>query len=125
MPEIIRAIAISPDGSAEVKQILSDLETLQGLVGGDIQIIVPTQDLGYQWCGYVNEEGKPRHLPVNRVANEIAELLGWEGRQGGDFLVGTMVIVGPGDGETDSSVGDDVIELVRDYFWRHGEPRRG
>lgn len=124
MSEIVNAIIITEDGNAEIKYLTCDLETLQGIVGGPIEALSPTGYAGYRWFAYINGEGKMQGLPVNDAANEIATMLGWAGRLGGDFLVGPVVIVGPGDaGGNDTSVEDNVIELVTEFYRRHGQVR--
>lgn len=63
------------------------LTELQGLVGGDIQI-VPLDGIHQQLV--CNEEGKIKQLPLNRVATAI-----WEAAYGHtDMIVGNAVIVG-------------------------------
>jgi hypothetical protein len=59
------------------------LETLQGLVGGFIELVRLN---GHNCDAFINEEGKLDGLPPNHVASYLYK--GWP-----DYIVGPMVIV--------------------------------
>jgi hypothetical protein len=80
----MKCVRIEPRKQAEVVEIENDLPALQAAVGGYIQV-VPLPFPGA--VGIVDEEGKlRRNQQFNRVATELAGI--------GDYIVGTMLIVG-------------------------------
>ena len=122
MSNAVTAIVIHADGNAETIEVVADLEALGEIVGGILEAIVPQVDTGYRWTAYLNEEGKLEGLPHNFVADVIATMLGWAGRVGGDFLVGPVVFLGPIDAEgDDTSIQDNVVEAILDYYRANGE----
>lgn len=71
----------------------SEYEFLRSHVRGLLEAIsIPFRD-GNLWM-YLHEEGKLMGLPINRNANRILFALYPEFILGGDFVVGTAVIVG-------------------------------
>lgn len=111
LPEIT-VLLVPADGPVQARQIEPTLEVLQALVGGPIELI----DLGHGLYAYVNEEGKLDGLRVNHAANEIARQRNAAAYRWGDVLVGSMVIVGPIDGEgDDTSVPSDVVEALTGF----------
>lgn len=104
----MRMLLVKADGEAQVLDEKADLATLQRLVGGYIEMFGPSEGSG--WLGYCNEEGKLRRLPLNQRATTLAFEGGWH--RGGDFLVGDVVFLGPGDAEGgDTEVTDDFLAL--------------
>lgn len=104
----MRMLLVKADGEAQVRDEEADLATLQRLVGGYIEMFGPTEGAG--WLGYCNEEGKLRRLPYNARATTLALEGGW--RSGGDFLVGDVVFLGPGDTEGgDTEVTEEFLAL--------------
>lgn len=100
----IRAVIIPPDGNVVATEIESDLRAFQGVVGGYIEGVY-----GRVATIYVNEEGLLLGLPPNPLATLFAQrILG-----AGVVLVGTALIVGPGDGEGNDT---PVRQSVVDYF---------
>lgn len=105
MSEII-ALEVRVDGTAEVKPIEPELETLQGIVGGYIEAVGPADG---RWTAYVDEEGLLKGLPLNRRATVMARQLG----AGDVLLVGPAVFLGPADDEGyDTDVTAEVLALV-------------
>lgn len=84
-----RAVAIYHNGH-EIREVEADLATLQEVVGGYIEI-APTP--GAPFVMLVNEEGKLHGLPLNVLANELAD----QYRDWNDPIVGNVVLVGPPD----------------------------
>lgn len=105
-----KAIVIEADGTMAVTTV-NDLADLQQAVGGYIEGIY-LGDTGQ--FAYVNEDGIALDLPRNSVATDLC----YAHRVGllpGDYIKGTMVIVGPADADgNDTDVSDDLIaELQR------------
>jgi hypothetical protein len=101
----MRGVVIQPDGAISVEQVQADLEGLQALVGGYIEAVglkCPAPA-----TAYINEEGKIHDLPRNPLATSVAHLFP------GDYIAGTMVILGAPDGEGyDTSVSDEVLSWL-------------
>ena len=117
----VNAIILHADGNAEIKYIEGSAETYHDLVGGWIQGIKPQVDHGFgDWFAYCNEEGKLERLPRNVIADEILTNLGWAGVLGGDFLVGTIVIVGALPSGDDTDVPDKTLQYVLAFYREHG-----
>ncbi len=86
----------------------NDLESLQALVGGDLQA-VSLRHRGQGFNVWVHEEGKMMGLPAN------AQLVTPEGLVY-DVIVGTFFVTGPDvDGEA-TSVTPEIVDAVADYF---------
>jgi Domain of unknown function (DUF3846) len=112
---LTRALIIHPGSDdVEVRDVETDLDSLQKLVGGDIQHL----QLSSTTHAYINEYGKREKLALNFIATMLSELLDI-GLMPGDDIVGTMVCFGtlwdgPGmvtDGNFD--VPDQLVTLVR------------
>lgn len=73
----LRVLVIEPRKPAEIREVGSDLKSLQSLVGGYIEHIPFLGNIDL----LINEEGKLMGLPQNRINYH------------GDILVGTVVIV--------------------------------
>src|SRR5262245_31873406 len=112
----IKCLVVNTDGQMTVEEPDDfGLEYLRGKVGGWIEAIGDRAS----WSAYLNEEGKLDGLPVNPMADQLAQQLGWQYLPG-DFLVGNVVFCGPPDGAgEDTSVPDFVLAesvLVRAMF---------
>jgi hypothetical protein len=113
----VNAVIVHPDTNAEIKYIRTDLDTLQGIVGGLIEPIGPEDDAYGDWRAYCNEEGKVYGLRYNPVATRQAAAMGWPGVDEGDFLVGTVVFVGDYDQDGDlTDVPDPVLKHFLDLY---------
>jgi len=87
MEEKIKVILVEPGKRAEVKEIDSGLESLQKIVGGDIEAFYPFLDRVAIIC---NEEGKINALPLNRaVYDDDGEMI--------DIIAGTFIVAGWGE----------------------------
>ena len=95
----MRAIVIEPGQSPEIRDIGSDLASLQSLVGGYIEYVSLENDIGF----LVNEEGRLLGLPPNGAV------------YCGDALVGTVVIIKTG-GEEFCSLTEAEAEEYRGRF---------
>jgi hypothetical protein len=64
-----------------------------------------------RWMVWLDEDGKPKGLPINRRATRIGAILGWSGYPH-DFMVGTALFIGEnrnGSGYTDVP---EIVETV-------------
>lgn len=106
---MITALVIHPDGTAVLGPIESDLQNLQGIVGGWIEAITPLIPVFGGWHAYVNEEGlfDDACLP-NPTATGFARSIGWTGTLP---LQGPVVFLG----STPDGDEADVPELVVEY----------
>lgn len=113
----MKAIIVEPDARPRVADIQSDLETLQEIVGGYIQVIYPFEDSVGIIC---NEEGKLLlGLQLNRaLRDDNGEIF--------DILCGTFLVVGLSEDDfidlTDEQV-DKYMKLYHDkeVFIRKGQ----
>ena len=103
----MRTIVIPVDGEPVEERDLSTLEDFQAAVGGYFQCV------GYPgrrdvFC-YMNEDGKHLRLPLNRRATALlrGHMLP------GDFVAGTMVLVGYDGRESECDLPTDItVETV-------------
>lgn len=86
----ITALIIDTEGNAEVRDIVPDLGTLQGLVGGYLEAVAGHLPSGEEWHAYVNEDGAWKGLSLNPTATLLCTALGWAG---GQVLVGPAVFL--------------------------------
>jgi len=98
----MKAIIVEPDARPRVADIQSDLESLQEIVTGDIQVVYPFDDPVGIIC---NDEGKILGLPLNRaLRDENGEIY--------DILSGTFIVAGL----TEDDFGDLTDEQVAKYM---------
>ncbi|QNN99355.1 hypothetical protein SEA_SEPHIROTH_11 [Gordonia Phage Sephiroth] len=91
-----KLLVIQPDGTAEVAMMDTDLRSLQGIVGGNIEGLYA----GDETFLFINEEGKLNGLPQNHAATLVARNLGMQTAPW-DILVGPVVFSSVDDeGET-------------------------
>lgn len=100
----IQALIVDPDGTFRETEIENELGAFQAVVGGYIEGV-----FGNVATIYVNEEGLLMHLPFNLLATHFARRV----LQQPVDLVGTALIVGPGDGDGNDT---DVRPTVVGYF---------
>lgn len=105
----IKVIVINPNEEPSAKTIEQDLDTLQGLVGGYVQTI----PFGTQATALINEDGKAEGLPRNQLATTLLHAM--SGLFPGDYIVGTMVIVGKSDGDYFTDVPPEVVERLNSH----------
>lgn len=99
------ALVIGVDGVIRLEELDLTLDSLQRLVGGNVEHIendhldpeLPDVD----WHGWVNEDGSG--LPRNEVATAFAGSIGWSGAAFGDCLSGTLVLTGAYEDESGES----------------------
>lgn len=112
MTNQVTALIIHPDGEADLQKITGDLDTLSGIVGGYIEAFSPMTDEHGAWRGYCNEEGKIEGLPMNIPATMFCAQLGWGGYASGDFLVGSVVLLGMDAAGNEADVPQQVIDAA-------------
>ena len=109
----ITVVVISPTDGAALCQVMPDLVTLQGLVGGNIQSLM----LPHHGLLYLNEDGKYQGHPPNQHATLLARHLDL-GLAPDDIMVGSVVLLGAttrtgvNDGE-EHDVPDKIVEACR------------
>ncbi len=104
MADKLQAVIVDPDGTHRVTEIENNLGAFQAVVGGYIEGV-----FGREAVMYVNEEGLLMGLTPNPLATMFAQrVLG-----AGVVLVGTALILGPGDSEGNDT---PVRQSVVDYF---------
>lgn len=105
---MLRVLIIEPEKKPYVKEIGSDLESLQHEVDGDIEAFYPTEDAV---AFIVNEEGKINGLPLNRaIRNDDGVII--------DIAAGNLLITGLG--ESDFASLDE--ERIKKYSERFRTP---
>lgn len=97
----MKVLLIKPGKKPEIVDIEPGLESLQKMVGGDIQVVYPFDDL----VGLiVNDEGKLKGLPLNRALRDAkGEIY--------DIIVGDFLVVGL----TEDDFGSLSDELVKKF----------
>lgn len=115
----LNALVIEPNGRSYVKEIPrsgqpGSLEARQEVVGGYIEAFpVETTDGKKSACMYLNEEGKYTIGPdgYNGLATDLVRHL----LQFGDWICGTVVIVGNGQMGHDADVPEWVVKKVKAF----------
>ena len=99
--EKIKVILVKPNEMSEVVEIDPSLESMQNIVGGLIQELMPFEDEVAIIC---NEEGKITYLPANRaIRAENGEIM--------DIIAGTFFMAyAPIGSENYQSMPDDLIK---------------
>lgn len=108
--QLLKVLVIEPSGVQRIERIEPQLEPLQKLVGGDVELIhLPTQRLNV----YFNEEGIRLNLAENPVATRwLREELRREGRlllTHAGWMLGPLVIAGCGEDADDRDVPFDSV----------------
>ena len=104
----MNVLVIEPMKEPYVKEIDGKLKTLQGFVGGLIQVLYPFEDEHVALI--CNDEGKLLSLPLNRpLFDEDGEIY--------DILVGTFLVVGLTEDDF-GSLTDEMIEKYTEVFSR-------
>lgn len=100
-PQKINVLIVEPDKAPYMKEIGSELESLQKIVQGHIEVTYPFEDEVGIIC---NEEGKINRLPLNRaIYGENKQML--------DIIAGTFIVAGL----TEDSFGSLSSELAEKY----------
>lgn len=105
---MIKALIVHPDRTVEHTSLVGDLASLRDAIGGGWLEGVGAS-LGADWFGYCDEEGKPKGLPINALATDIAHQLGWPVD---DALRGAVVFVGQGADGDEADVPQRVVLLA-------------
>lgn len=98
-------LVVEPMKPPTVQEIDSSLESMQKIVGGDIEAVYPFDDPVAIVC---NEEGKMLGLPMNRAMTD-------ESGVPYDIVCGTFFVVGIGD-EDFTSLTEQQIEKYRKKY---------
>ena len=101
----IRVLVVEPMKPCEVREIPHDLKSLQGIVGGGIEMVSPFTDPAAIIC---NAEGKNRNLSPNRL---LCDSKG----NAYDILCGTFLIAGIS-GENFASLPDHLLHSYKAMF---------
>ena len=101
----IKVLVVEPMKPCEVREISHDLKSLQGIVGGGIEMIYPFTDPAAIIC---NAEGKNRNLSPNRL---LCDSRG----NAYDILCGTFLIAGIR-GENFASLPDYLLHSYKAMF---------
>lgn len=110
-----RAIVIPTSGEVELREIATDLASLQAIVGGWIESVTFTEEVHL----YCDEEGKFKGAEPNRVATWFAAsmLPGWD-----DVIMGPVVVLGMTPDGEEADVPAEIVELFRRASIGTGEP---
>ena len=98
---MIKVLIKNPGRPARMVEIDNTLETLQGLVGGYIEVVLPERN-NEGILMIVNEEGKLRRMEANFAL-------------GDDLIVGTAIFIGE-DGEEFRGLTEHEAGLARGYI---------
>ena len=101
----MKVLLIKPGKKLEIVDIEPGLESLQKMVGGDIQVVYPFDDL----VGLiVNDEGKLKGLPLNRALRDAkGEIY--------DIIVGDFLVVGLTEDDF-GSLSDELVKKFTELF---------
>lgn len=106
----IKAIICEPNEPPRVEYIAQDLHSLQGIVGGLIQVIYPHED---DTCIILNDEGKLMNLAMNRPLKDSRGAVY-------DVMCGTFIICACNDERGDFA--DLTDEQTAHYMDEYREP---
>lgn len=106
--QTIKVLVVEPMKPCEVREVPHDYKSLQGIVGGKIEMASPFTESAAIIC---NAEGKNLNLPSNRLLCD---------RHGDpyDVLCGTFLIIGIG-GENFISLTDEQLRSYKAMFDHH------
>ncbi|QBX57486.1 DUF3846 domain-containing protein [Nocardioides seonyuensis] len=118
---MIAALVIPADAPPYIAAITPDLDTLQSVVGGCIEVVRLAD--GILYC---NEEGRLLGLPFNEAATTLARTTTPDSMNRQDVFAGTCLVVGvldPATGEP-SEEEQDVSDVLVGLLERQGWPLR-
>ena len=103
----MKVVVVEPTQKPVVREIGSELEAMQAVVGGLIEAVYPFEDSVALIC---NEEGKINGMPLNRcLRDEDGKIV--------DVIAGTFFICGaPADSSSFTSLTDEQIEAYTQRF---------
>ena len=104
----MKVLVVVPKKKPFVKEIDGSLKSMQDIVGGDIQVVIPWDDDVALVC---NDEGKIDGLELNRaIKNEDGETI--------EIIAGTFFLCyAPIDSGELSSLSDDLIMKYTKVFY--------
>ena len=103
--DTMTVLLVEPNKYPEVKEIGTDLESLQQAVGGNIEVTYPFEDnVGL----VVNEEGKINGMPLNRAVRD---------EDGGvtDIVAGSFLVVGLTEDSFDSLTQEQIGKFEQEF----------
>ena len=99
-----------------------DLDRLQTLVGGNIELLPHRQGYEAPWTAYANEEGMNEGLPSNFLAWGVLRHLGFvDSSMGLCFYFGNVVLLGRGGGALTAKQIEKVETARKAYLKEMGE----
>jgi hypothetical protein len=99
MTDKVRAVLIPADKDKPVTPInVSDLPTMQALVGGYIEAV----GRGLDWVGYADEDGKIKNKPYNPRATHAMAFM--SGHNPNDPIAGDVIVVGVDKGGVSANI---------------------
>ena len=101
--KVIKVLKVEPDKAPEVIEMANELEAMQAIVGGYIEVYPLTDDVAI----VCNEEGKINGLPLNRPIYYDGEMV--------DIIAGTFFIAGD-----DISIGE-FVSLTEEQIAQYEE----
>lgn len=119
----IDVLVIEPGSwKAQRKTVERGLQSMQSLVGGNIEALSLTDEVS----AYINEDGKAEQLPRNEAGDRLVKhALSTVGRGliPGDWIAGPLVLMGqPDDEGWDTSVPESVLDLLSAVGVKIGDP---
>lgn len=105
-PEKIKVIIVNPGETPIITEINNDLETMQNIVEGNIQMIQPYDDVAF----IMNEEGKLKGQTPNRALRD-------KYKRPQDIIVGPFILCyAPPESEDFLSLPDESIDKYMKMF---------
>lgn len=97
-------IEVDSDESVRIEHVEPDLETLQTVVGGYLEVVLINSLSTVH--GYVNEDGIRLNLPLNVLASRLA----------GTQILGNMIILGNGANGEEADCPDTIYALLINFL---------
>ncbi len=109
----MKLIALHPDQTYEIVETSEDdqLKTMQTLVGGMVELVMPRSEHTRGHCIYVNEEGALIPLPLNTYAMRIMQKLGYDAK--GAYIHGVVLVCGSNRAGEDVTLSDRLIARIK------------
>jgi hypothetical protein len=109
----MKLLALRPDQTYEIIETSEDdqLKTMQQLVGGYVELIMPRSEHTRGHCIYVNEESALIPLPLNTYAMRIMKTLGYDTREA--RIYGVVVVCGSNRAGEDVTLSDRLIARIK------------
>jgi Domain of unknown function (DUF3846) len=109
----MKLLALRPDQIYEIVETSEDdqLKTMQTLVGGMVELVMPRSEHTRGHCIYVNEEGALIPLPLNTYATRIMQKLGYNTREA--HIYGVVLVCGSNTAGEDVTLSDRLIARIK------------